>query len=352
MSKTHWLIFVSLAALSSGFVWHYAPVLGTKLPPAVRTRICDTVADVQNRFGIVREGFAEHLGNATPKPAKPTEDEDTADVVVQDVVPAQTQSVVTQTPPVVTQKQDVAAIQQPKSAAQPTPAVQPKPAVQKETPQFGKEESPYDKGIVRIGPSSSSGATWGVLSHVTPVESLDGKVIGNVAGGRFFLIERREKVDRTLMLIGNFTPKKLPQTVRVAAKDVICFTQSPDDLSENQKNSLRNYYQLNGEAETLKSQLLVKESKKNPFAVEAAKALSELRAKEAAASNANDADSNRNATYDIAPLAEKVRSLNKKAKEWKEANASKLSDPEKDPAYLKIIKERNKYGEAIPGLAF
>ena len=352
MSKTHWLIFVSLTALSSGLVWHYAPTLGTKLPPTVRARICDTVADVQNRFGIVREGFAEHLGNAKPKPAKPTEDAETADVVVRDVVPAQTPSVVTQTPSVVTQEQAVAVIQQPKSAAQPKPTVEPTPAVQKETPQSEKEESPYDKGIVRIGPSSSSGATWCVLSHVTPVESLDGKVIGNVAGGRFFLIERREKANGTLMLVGNFTPKKLPQTVRVSAKDVICFTQSPDDLSENQKNSLRMYYQLNGEAETLKSQLLVKESKKNPFAVEAAKALSELRAKEATASNANDADSNRNATYDIAPLAEKVRTLNKKAKEWKEANASKLSDPEKDPAYLKIIKERNKYGEAIPGLAF
>jgi len=343
MSKTHWLIFVSLAVLSSGLVWHYAPTLGTKLPPAVRERICDIVADVQDRVGIVREGFAEHLGNAAPKPAKAVEDEDVADVAVSNVVQAQMQ-------PAVTQNQAVAVARKTATAARPAPDVPPAPTVQTEKPQ--KEKSPYDKGIVRIGPSASSGATWGVLSHTAPVENLDGKVIGNVAGGRFFLIEGREKAGRTLMLVGNFTPKKLPQTVRVSAKDVICFTQSPDDLSENQKNSLRNYYQLNGEAETLKSQLLVKESKKNPYAVKAAKALSELRAREAAASNANDAESTRNATYDIAPLAEKVRSLNKKAKEWKEAHASEISDPEKDPAYLKIIKERNKYGEAIPGLAF
>ena len=337
MSKTHWLIFVSSAALSSGLVWHYAPTLGTKLPPAARARICDTVADVQKRFGIVREGFAEHMGNAAPKPAKTDEIEEIADVEAPTAVPLQT-------PSAVTRKQTVATVQKP------TPAVQTQttPAVQ--NVKTKTEDSPYDKGIVRVGPSSSSGATWCVLSHVTPVEGLDGKVIGNVAGGRLFLIERREKVDRTLMLVGNFTPKKLPQTVRVAAKDVICFTGSPDDLSEGQKSNLRMYYQINGEAETLKSQLQVKESKKNPYAVEAAKALSELRAKEAAANNANDADSNRNATYDIAPLAEKVRSLNKKAKEWKEAHASELSDPEKDPAYLKIIKERDKYGEAIPGL--
>lgn len=347
MGKTHWLIFVSLAALSSGLVWHFAPTLGAKLPPAARASICNTIADVQKRFGIVREGFAEHLVKTAPKPAKAAESEEIADVKAPVAVPMQT-------PSAVAPKQTIATVHKPTPAVQTqtVPAVQTQttPAAQRETPQ--SERSPYDKGIVRVGPSSSSGATWCVLSHLTPVEGIDGKVIGNVAGGRFFLIERREKVDKTLMLVGNFTPKKLPQTVRVAANDVICFTGSPDDLSKNQRSNLRMYYQINGEAENLKSQLQVKESKKNPYAVEAAKALSKLREKEAAASNANDADSNRNATYDIAPLAEKVRTLSKKAKEWKEAHASELSNPEKDPAYLKIIEERNKYGEAIPGLAF
>ena len=325
MSKTHWLIFVSLTALSSGLVWHLAPTLGAKLPPAARARICDTVADVQNRLGTARDGFAERMGKSVPKPARSTEYEVSADAVAPVAVPAQTSPTVTQALP----------------NATPNPA------------SALREESPYDKGIVRIGPSASSGATWGVLSRVAPIEDLDGKTIGNVAGGRFFLIERRAKAGGALMLIGNFTPKKLQQTVRVAAKDVICFTRSLDDLSDNQKSCLRKYYQLNGEAEALKSRLQVRESKKNPYAVEAAKALSELRAKEAEASRrADDADSNRNATYEIAPLAEKVRELSKKARAWKESHASELSDPVKDPGYLMLIKERDMYGEAIRGLAF
>ena len=236
MSKTHWLIFVSLTALSSGLVWHFAPTLGAKLPPAARARICDTVANVQKRFGIVREGFAEHLGKATPKTVKAAESEEIADVEAPTAVPVQTSPTVTQALP----------------NATPNPA------------SALREKSPYDKGIVRIGPSASSGATWGVLSRVAPIEDLGGKTIGNVAGGRFFLIERREKAGGALMLIGNFTPKKLQQTVRVAAKDVICFTRSLDDLSDNQKSCLRKYYQLNGEAEALKSRLQVRESKKNP----------------------------------------------------------------------------------------
>ena len=353
MGKTYWLIFISVTALSSGLVWHYAPTLGKKLPPAVRTRICETFADVQNRIDIVQTGFSEHLGNSTkPSPATTTTSEDVAYAEAPIAVPARTPSAVApQQPPTTTQQQpQTAAQQRPQTATQ-----EHAPTATRELPSPAQtvEESPYDKGIVRVGPSASSGAKWCVLAHVTPVDGLDGKRIGSVAGGRFFLIESRKKADDGLMLVGNFTPKKLPNTVQVAAKDVICLTGSPDDLSEKQKDGLRMYYQLSGEAETLKTQLVVKESQKNPYAVEAAEALSKLRAKEAEARRqADDADSNRNATYDIAPLAEKVRSLNKRAKEWKEAHASEISDPEKDPAYLKIIKQRKQYAEAIPGLAF
>ena len=212
------------------------------------------------------------------------------------------------------------------------------------------EETPCDRGVVRA--TNTGGAKWCVLKHITPVYGLDGKTVGTVAGGRFFMIERTAKKDGELMFEGNFTPKRLPKTVRVAAKDVMALTGAPENLSENQRISLRMYYQYAGELEALKSKILARESKKNPYAVEAAEKLTKLRAMEADAKriDKSDFDAGRKTTYELAALRNAVSDLNEKARKWKAAHASELAVPENDPAFQKIFDKLKQYSDAIQGL--
>ena len=93
-------------------------------------------------------------------------------------------------------------------------------------------------------------------------------------------------------------------------------------------------------------------AKKSPYLQGAADALRELRAREKEAKKLRnaDADTLRKTTYEISQLRVKVQELNQKHKEWKAEHAAELPDPEKDPAYLKIINRRRQYAGPIPGL--
>ncbi len=340
MGKYFWPVFISVAALSSGLTWHFGPMLGKKLPPSVRTRICNAVADLQNRVAIVKSDITGQKEEPASKNLQDNGADKSANMRAP-VAKAVKSTAAKATVPVHSARNSTALQQHAVTAVQNAHDAHDAPA----------EELKYETVVARVEPA---GAKWGVLSKVTQIKGLDGKKIGNVAGGRFFLIERFEMHSGDLMLIGNFTPKKLNQSVQVSAKDVICFTGMPDDLSEKQKSSLRMYYQLNGEADTLKQQLLVREAKKNPYTVKTAAALEKLNAKTAAVRNISkdDADANRKATYEIAQLRNAVAELNQKAKKWKADHASSFSNPERAPAYLKILKERDKYAKDIPGLAF
>ena len=307
MGRYFWPVYVAVAALSCAAVWRFAPVLGARLPPEIRVNICRTVDSAVAAFSG-RDTSAEAMAEAKTVAEAVTEAESDA------------------------------------AAQQRDPPVRSKGALA-----LDPNRPPAERGVRPVDPIH---AAWGVLTGITPVERLDGSLIGNVPGGRFFKIEKTISTPSGLMVTGTFIPKKRPQTVRIPAEKISSFSGVPGFLSTNQQVCLRKYYELTGEAEELKAKLMREAAKKSPYLQDAADALRELRAKEKSVEKMRsaDADTLRKTTYEISQLRVRVQELNQKHKEWKAEHAAELPDPEKDPAYLEIIDRRRRYAEAIPGL--
>ena len=297
MGKHFWPIYVAVASVSGALVWRFAPVIGANLPDDVRTRICSVFATVLD----------------------PNEATDIANQVAADAATAEAADAAVRT------------------AAARSPAQDP-------------NRTPAQRGVRPVDPIH---AAWGVLTGITPVEKLDGSPIGNAPGGRFFKIKDTIPTASGLMVTGTFIPQKTDQTVRIPADRLNCLSGVPGFLSTNQQTCLRKYYQLAGEAEALKTKLVSSAAKNSPYLQAAANALRELRAREKTAKKmkAADADTLRKTTYEISQLRVKVQELNQKHREWKAEHAAEIPDPEKDPAYLEIIRRRNGYAASIPGLA-
>ena len=203
----------------------------------------------------------------------------------------------------------------------------------------------------RVRPVDLKDATWGVLKRVTPVEELDGKPIGNAPSGRFFMIKETVSTTNGLKVAGTFISQKITRTVRIPADNIYCFSGTPDLLPTNQLASLGKYYQLAGEAEALKSKLQGASS--SPYLQDAAVALRQLRSLEKTAAERKstaDADTLRKITYEVSRLRVKVQELNQKHKDWKAKHASQQSNPEKDPAHVKILRQLEKCAEPIRDL--
>ncbi|MBO7686652.1 MAG: hypothetical protein J6V72_09720 [Kiritimatiellae bacterium] len=297
MGRYFWPVYVAVASLSCAAVWHFAPVLGARLPPDVRARICSV--------------FDSATGLADA--------EDVAESVAVDIAAAEGPD-----------KRD------PSARGTGAPARDP-------------NRTPAQRGV---RPVDSIHAAWGVLTGITPVEKLDGSPVGNVSGGRFFRIKETISTASGLMVTGTFIPQKTQQTVRIPFDRISCFSGVPGFLSTNQQVCLRKYYELTGEAEALKAKLMGEAAKKSPYLQGAADALRELRAREKEAKKLRnaDADTLRKTTYEISQLRVKVQELNQKHREWKAEHAAELPDPEQDPAYREIIDRRREYARSIPGL--
>ena len=297
MGKYFWPIYVAVASVSCALVWRFAPALGARLPPEVRARICNAVDSTTTAFS----------GEAVEQKT------DTADAVA-----------ASSDPPVTN--------------------------VTKRVP-LDPNRPPAQRGV---RPVDSIDAAWGVLTGITPVEDLDGKVVAKLPGGRFFMIKKTISTQSGPMLIGRFLPQKRPGDIRVSIGNVSCFSGLPSYLSTNQQNCLRMYYQLTGEAEKLKARLMLDAAKGSPYLKAAADALHELEEKEKSVEKLKkaDADTQRKATYELSQLRTKVEELNQKHKEWKEEHAAELPDPEKDPAYIELLRQREKYREPIKDLLF
>ena len=197
-------------------------------------------------------------------------------------------------------------------------------------------------------------AAWGVLNRITPVEELDGKPIGNVAGGKFFLIkETVSEPNGDRKVIGTFfEAKKLTGTVRIPAKNISSFSGQPTDLSDNQRECLSTYYQLTGEAEARKTKAHSEALNKNPYLRSLNKAVEQLRARQAAARKlaTSDLDGNRKMTYEISQLSTQVKRLTQEYKNWGSQHAAELPDPEKDAKYLDLLRKREACVETIKDL--
>ncbi len=291
MGKHFWPIYIAVASISCAAAWQFAPALGKRLPPEVRRSIRNAVETTTARFA----GDKDRHKDVPPDP--------------------------------------VAA-----SYAPPARPVQ-------------DDRTPAQRGV---RPVDAIHASWGVLTRITPVEDLDGKVVAKLRGGRFFKIEKSISTPSGPMLIGRFLPQKRPGDLRVSIGNVNCLSGFPSYLSTNQQDCLRMFYQLTGDAEELKEKLMLDAVKGSPYLEAATEALDELLKMEKAVEKLKkaDADTRRKATYDLSQLRMKVHELNQKHKDWKEEHAAELPNPEKDPAYIELLRQREKYRAPIKDLLF
>lgn len=315
MGKNFWPVFIIVAAVSLAATWRFAPVVGEKMPAANREKIRDAVAACLNHATASADAA---------QPAAPTSD------VKPLGAPAPAAAAPKPAAP-------VAAAQKPAAARPAAPA----PAVEED------DELPSLKGIMQVDASS---ATWGVLNQSTTVMGLDGEERGRVPGGRIFLIESRERVAKGYVLTGNFYPTPMAEPVRVPAMNLYCFTGKPESLSKHQRECLRNYYQLRGEAIDFKNKLLRENAERSPYGRDAAAA---KKAFDAKAKEVEEASSGADpkAKNELSQLHETYLSLLQKHREWKAQHAAELPDPDKNPEYLKKLQASRPYAAPIAGMA-
>jgi hypothetical protein len=301
MGKSFWFVYFLAATALLAATWRFAPAVGGKLPADARASI--------------RAMVAKCMGRA-----------------------------------VVSAGSEASAVPAPVDAAATSPAER-KPVSAAAHPSAEEDDLPSLRGVVPVAPRK---AKWGVLNRETEVVALDGQMKGSVAGGRFFLVEKCEVVANELWLVGDFTPKGLGEKVRVNAKNLHCFTGAPGLLSENQRKCLRMYYQLRGEAQARKEEVMREIASRSPYAADAAAAVAAFRARAKEVDAVADADdeAKRKATYELARLRSKVQELNESHRTWKRQHASELPDPEKDSKYLKLLDEARQYASPIVGMTF
>lgn len=292
MAKNFAPTFVIVAALCVSLTWVFAPTIGRKLPAATRASIVAAVRSLTGRKAPVDTAVATAPANAAEE----------ADAPQRQPVPDEI------------------------------------------------DDLPSRKGIEQADPER---ATWGVLRRNTIAMGLDGDPMGKVRGGRFFVIERRFTEDG-LKLVGNFTPLRLPRRAVLPAVNLYCFTGSPSSLSERQRKCLRMYYELMADAEELKEKLMREASAKSPYYKPAAEALAAFREKAAKAekNSSHASETNRQATYELAQLRQKVQELNQKHKDWKVQHAAELPDPEQDPDYQMLLRSAKSYAKPIGGMTY
>lgn len=378
-SSIYWPVFVGVAALATAATWRFAPSLGAKLSDSARFQIRRLVGVFMGRTpetGGDRSAFLvspDEMADIVAVNKAFAEEKTAAEVkaldrasrpVLRRVAAPIAEAVASERPPEKAAESAADAVWSPDAVVS-APSVATATTVSVSVPSTTPTAVVSDGGVsdppapddvpparLGIAPTTPMDGDWCVLKQVTQIEKLDGTPLGTVKGGRVFLVERRFNSDDGLMLIGNFTPKPLSEPVQLAARNVVAFTGRPEKLSENQRNSLRKYYELRGQAEERRVELALAAARKSPYLAAAAAALKELREKsEAAEKNARNAEAKRQATYDLAALRAKVQELNKKHRDWKAQHAAQQVDPDQDPLYRELVNARRPYAAAIPGLA-
>lgn len=322
MKKCILPILIIAASLGAALAWKFCPAFRERVP-AARASVASAIDKVKSAGGELRSRVStlssDSAASSVPEPTAP---------VVRELPSAQPAA------------PKVGTVSVPRAAA-PSPA----PAASSD-----EDELPSMRGVTQENPML---APWGVLWQITEVETTNGVSKGKVAGGRFFLVESRKRTSSGLILVGNFTPKKLDEPVCVPATSLRCFTGSPDLLSERQRECLRRFYELRAEAEEYKAKLMRENAARSPFFKAAGDAVKEFRARAKAIESSNlDIEGKRKATYDLSPLRAKALELNAKHKAWKEAHKKELPDPEKNPVYLEMLSKGDRYVDPIDGMAF
>ena len=310
MGKSFWPIFLIVAALGAATVWTQTPRHVTRLPDGLRSSMRSWVRTARGLPSL-----------ATPRRPK----DEPLVLLGGTTLPPETPAA-------------------PVGAPAAVPAA--RPAVPAAAPVVVKS----------VHPATPAQADWCVLKETTPVQSLDDKVLSNAPGGRFFLIERRARSpEGGTLLIGNFTPKKLPHTVQVNSRNVLCLSGSPDDLTTAQLHALKMYYQLRAEAVDYLAE--VRKSKGDTASplykqLQEAERIRDFRAKELKNMKTLAGDQRAVEMEELARLEQKAKEIRELHEDWKRAHRDQVSDPTKDPHYLGLVREYRNYISAMPaGLA-
>ena len=278
MRGAYWPVFLAVSAISFAAVWKWSPQCVEKLPDSVR-EMCRTSTHRAMQL----------LGREKAPPAEPSASEPARQRIVDDGSDRPDDGSIVPNPRASLEARGAA---QSQSAAELT-------AVRDMSPQALPEavdplDLPSTRGVMQADPKL---ATWGVVNQTTDLETLRGRDLGTIPGGRFFIIERRIRHEKGMLLAGNFWPRELAEPVQILAANVYTFSGKPESLSERQRRDLRRYYELRGQAMDLKKEI---------------------------------------------------------TKRWYDENDNPHAggDPTKDPRYLKLMAEMKKCAASIPGLVF
>ena len=358
MGKNFWPIFIIIASLSVALSWKFIPAFRSGVTSSTdAARRCFTAFNDRmqelSSAGQVSEEEMKDISNVI----RSFDESEDAAVVNKAYEKGERKLAPRQVATKPVSRTVTAAVRPSEDPVRVTPqpvaktvTAAPRPATVAPAASFPAEAPPSTRGVVK---AAATEASWAVLAQVTSVETTEGKSLGTVKGGRFFLIERvDESGPSQVYLIGNFTPKKMKESVQIPANHVFCFTGSPDDLSETQRHCLREYYELRGAAKEYREKLVREAGEKSPYFQQAAAAVEALRAKVKSFKNNPTSDENRKATYEISQLKQKVQELNAKHKAWKDAHAAEIPDPDEDPVYKGFLTKQRTFLAPIQEIAF
>ncbi len=319
MRGNFWPIFLILVALGAAAIWKLTPRYVERLPEGMRAELRSMV---QSALGAAERSRSEI---AAARERLERKDE-----------------------PVVllggTKSREGTAM----SAAPAVPAA-PNPALVAAPP-------PSAPVVPTVKVVSLAKADWCVMKVNAPIETLAENPCGTAAGGRFFKIERRARDPRGgNLLIGNFTPSRLPNTVQVNERYVLLLSGSPDDLSTAQAHALKMYYQLRGEAMAYLDELRrTGGDSASPYVkqLKEAERIRDFRARELEQMKTLAGDQRIVEENELEKLKYKAAVIRERHEAWKRANAKLLSDPTRDAHYQNLVNEYRRYAAAMPaGLA-
>ena len=293
MKGAYWPLFLAIAALSSAVVWKYAPACVESLPDQVREMCRESTHRAMRLLGKEKVRHVAETPRSRPEKLPSARVVETASAD-DDIFVASSRAA----PPAPRTKDERQRTEDGELAAAPSTKHQalstnPEPQATSHEP-VDPLDLPSTRGVMQADPKL---ATWGVVNQTTDLETLRGRDLGTIPGGRFFVIERRIRHEKGLLLAGNFWPRELAEPVQILAANLYTFSGRPQDLSERQRRDLRRYYELRGKAMDLKKEI---------------------------------------------------------TKRWYDSNDNphEGGDPMKDPRYLKIMSEMKACAASIPGLVF
>jgi len=240
------------------------------------------------------------------------------------------------------------------------PVVRPAAVPEKEE----EDDPPALIGIFRV--SGREKPSWGVIQTKTSLYAEDGKRLGEVPAGIVVNYQESRVSSKGSMGVCMLLHKgKEAGPYLIRRSDLILFTGDYQKLSMNQRANLEAYYKTKGAEDERKKELMQQLAVRNPHYtqykaaydtymehIDQSKELSMKRDKAEGLTRSSLDDQLRRLKNEEAGLQKKYNEIHLKYKEWKQANAASLPDPDKDEMSKEYRRELQRLAKLIPGLAY